>query len=151
MTGSWTIRPSRAEDHLALLDIWRSAVRATHDFLDPADFERIERDVAEIYLVGRTFHVAVDAADKPIGFLALDGSHIDMLFIAADGQGRGIGRLLVEHARTDGRPLSVDVNEQNEQGVGFYRRLGFRQTGRSPTDDAGRPYPLLHMRTGDSA
>ena len=27
----------------------------------------------------------------------------------------------------------------------FYERLGFVVRGRSPTDDAGRPYPLLHL------
>ncbi|MFU6774762.1 GNAT family N-acetyltransferase, partial [Pseudomonas aeruginosa] len=41
--------------------------------------------------------------------------------------------------------LSVDVNEQNPQACGFYRHYGFRQTGRSATDSAGRPFPLLHM------
>lgn len=39
----------------------------------------------------------------------------------------------------------VDVNEQNEQALGFYRRLGFAQVGRSPLDGEGRPYPLLHL------
>ena len=41
-----------------------------------------------------------------------------------------------------------DVNEQNVQAVGFYRHMGFVVVGRSPTDDAGRPYPLLHMGQG---
>ncbi|MFO6398493.1 GNAT family N-acetyltransferase, partial [Pseudomonas aeruginosa] len=36
-------------------------------------------------------------------------------------------------------------NEQNPQACGFYRHYGFRQTGRSATDSAGRPFPLLHM------
>jgi hypothetical protein len=28
----------------------------------------------------------------------------------------------------------------------FYAALGFRVVGRSPLDDGGRPFPLLHMR-----
>lgn len=40
---------------------------------------------------------------------------------------------------------TVDVNEQNTQAVGFYARAGFTVTGRSPVDDEGRPYPLLHL------
>lgn len=153
MTNDIVLRRSRDDDQPALLAVWRSAVRATHTFLDPADFERIDRDMAEQYLVDRHFWVAVDEADRPIGFLALDESHIDMLFVAADGRGRGIGKALIDkaqalshHARTGAPALTVDVNEQNDQAVGFYRHLGFRQTGRSPTDDAGRAYPLLHMR-----
>jgi putative acetyltransferase len=39
----------------------------------------------------------------------------------------------------------VNVNEQNAQAVGFYSRSGFVVVGRSELDDAGRPYPLLHM------
>jgi putative acetyltransferase len=41
----------------------------------------------------------------------------------------------------------LDVNEQNEQAVGFYRRLGFEVVGRSAEDGLGQPFPLLHMKT----
>jgi ribosomal protein S18 acetylase RimI-like enzyme len=42
---------------------------------------------------------------------------------------------------------SVDVNENegNDQAIGFYRHLGFRQIGRSPVDPAGNPFPILHL------
>ncbi|RYZ54653.1 MAG: GNAT family N-acetyltransferase, partial [Chitinophagaceae bacterium] len=43
----------------------------------------------------------------------------------------------------------VDVNEQNEMAVGFYRHFGFRVTGRSETDSLGKPYPLLTMHYGE--
>ncbi|WP_369803267.1 hypothetical protein [Mycobacterium sp. E2699] len=39
----------------------------------------------------------------------------------------------------------MDVNEQNCQVVDFYSRRGFVVVGRSELDDAGGPYPLLHM------
>jgi hypothetical protein len=42
--------------------------------------------------------------------------------------------------------LAVDVNEQNVAGRSFYEALGFVVIGRSPLDDTGRPYPILHMR-----
>ncbi|MGF6173821.1 ribosomal protein S18 acetylase RimI-like enzyme [Ensifer sp. 4252] len=58
----------------------------------------------------------------------------------------GVGRALVEHAVALHPVLTVDVNEQNLSGAGFYARLGFETTGRSPVDDDGRPYPLLHLR-----
>jgi putative acetyltransferase len=37
------------------------------------------------------------------------------------------------------------VNEQNEGACAFYRKLGFRQVGRSELDDSGRPFPILHL------
>lgn len=42
----------------------------------------------------------------------------------------------------------VDVNEQNPDAVGFYRRMGFEIVGRLPLDGQGRPFPVLHMRLG---
>lgn len=40
----------------------------------------------------------------------------------------------------------VDVNEQNEQAVGFYKRMGFTINGRTDTDGLGKPYPILQMK-----
>lgn len=31
--------------------------------------------------------------------------------------------------------LTTNVNEQNEQAVGFYKKVGFKVTGRSEVDD----------------
>ena len=39
----------------------------------------------------------------------------------------------------------VDVNEQNEQAVGFYKNYGFETVHRSELDSSGKPYPTLHM------
>ena len=63
-----------------------------------------------------------------------------------DSRGTGIGQRLVRFAVDVLGAQTVDVNEQNEQAVGFYRRLGFEVEGRSPLDPLGKPYPMLHMR-----
>lgn len=140
------IRLSTASDTAALADIWRASVRATHDFLSEADFREIDTLVAEHYLPATRVWVALDEASRACGFLGLSGAHVDALFIDPASRGHGVGRRLLDHAQALAGPLSVDVNEQNLQAVGFYRHLGFETTGRSPHDDAGRPYPLLHMR-----
>ena len=71
---------------------------------------------------------------------------IDALFLAPEATGRGGGRQLVSWARALRGDLTVDVNEQNPEAQRFYEKCGFIVTGRSDTDDQGRPYPLLHMR-----
>lgn len=43
----------------------------------------------------------------------------------------------------------VDVNEQNNEAVGFYLHLGFHQTGRSELDSMGKPFPLLNLELKD--
>jgi putative acetyltransferase len=57
---------------------------------------------------------------------------------------------LLAHARGLKGTLRVDVNEQNQSAVEFYRASGFTVVGRSPLDDGGRPFPLLHMKESGS-
>ena len=79
--------------------------------------------------------------------MGLAGDDISALFLEPVRRGQGGGRRLVAHAQAlRGGALTVDVNEQNHAAVGFYQALGFVVVGRSPLDDGGRPFPLLHMR-----
>ena len=79
--------------------------------------------------------------------MGLAGHDIAALFLEPARRGQGGGRRLVAHAQQlrDGQ-LTVDVNEQNPAARGFYEALGFVVVGRSPLDDAGRRFPVLHMR-----
>ncbi|WP_093316061.1 acetyltransferase [Sphingomonas jatrophae] len=139
------LRRSRAADGARILAIWRDAVDATHDFLSGADRIAIEAEVRD-FLPAAPLWLAVDAADRPLGFMLLDHAHMEALFIDPAHRGHGIGRLLVAHALALHPGLTTDVNEQNEQALGFYLRLGFVPVGRSATDGQGRPYPLIHLR-----
>ncbi|EGJ82483.1 putative histone acetyltransferase HPA2-like acetyltransferase [Shigella flexneri] len=89
--------------------------------------------------------VAVNEREQPVGFMLLSGQHMDALFIDPDVCGCGVGRMLVEHALSMAPELTTNVNEQNEQAVGFYKKVGFKVTGRSEVDDLGKPYPLLNL------
>ena len=140
------IRLSTESDTAALAAIWRASVRTTHDFLSEADFREIDTLVAEHYLPATRVWVALDADGQARGFLGLSGAYVDALFIDPASRGQGVGRILLAHAESIAGRLTVDVNEQNLQAVGFYLHMGFEATGRSPHDGAGRPYPLLHMR-----
>ena len=115
------IRRERAREPEALVELWERAVRATHTFLTDGDV--------------------------PIGFMGLADDDVAALFLEPARRGQGGGRQLVAHAQAlRGGELTVDVNEQNPAARGFYEALGFRVVGRSPLDDGGRPFPLLHMR-----
>lgn len=89
--------------------------------------------------------LAVDQNDRPLGFMLIDNSHMEALFIDPAASGHGIGATLVRHGLAQYPGMTTDVNEQNEQAIGFYERMGFVRTGRSPLDGQGRPYPLIHL------
>ncbi|CAN2967016.1 Peptidyl-lysine N-acetyltransferase YjaB [Pseudomonas sp. PM2] len=139
------IRQATNADHPQLLNIWLRSVRATHHFLQESDIEALIPQLRDIYLPAVELWVAVDTEDCPLGFIGLNENHVEMLFIEPDLRGQGIGRALLDHANSSRSKMSVDVNEQNPEAVGFYLHYGFVQTGRSPLDGEGRPFPLLHL------
>ena len=143
------IRKVRPEDQPALYRIWRDAVEATHAFVSADDLAAIDRIVRYHYLPNASLEV-VEEDGILLAFMGLRDNEVESLFVDPAQHRRGIGRRLIDHAAS-GKPfLKVDVNEQNEGAVAFYRRLGFRTAGRSERDGSGFPYPLLHMiRQGD--
>lgn len=143
-----TIRRSRPGEGDRAIEIWRGAVDATHDFLTPEDRLAIDGLVCGL-LPQAPLWLAVDALDHPLAFMLIDGGHMEALFVDPAYHGTGIGAALVRHGLALRSGLTVDVNEQNGQAVGFYERMGFRPTGRSPLDGQGRPYPLIHLEYPD--
>lgn len=138
-----------------LVDIWAAAVRATHHFLSADYFGHIHARLASDYfpvvrLYG-AFCAAGPSAPECLGFMGLgrEGANtavsVEMLFINPAWHRRGIGRALLDHAKSLGSPVILDVNEQNGGAVAFYLKQGFEITGRSPLDASGKPYPLLHL------
>lgn len=141
------IRRATPADHDTLLDIWLRSVRATHDFVSPADLEgSIPLVRKHLAAEGADVWVACDDGGAVMGFMGMSGSQVDMLFLAPEHFRRGVGRRLVEHARSLHGDLTADVNEQNSAARQFYEACGFVVEGRSELDGTGRPYPLLHMR-----
>lgn len=115
------MRPSTPADGARVLDIWRSAVDATHQLLSPVDRKSIAREV-EAFLPSAPAWLAVDADDHAVGFMLLTDGHMDALFVDAVARGSGIGRLLVEHALQHHPALTTDVKNRT------HRRLAFTST-----------------------
>lgn len=142
------IEQAKTRDHSTLISIWEASVRATHHFLPEAEIDVLKPLILEHYFAAVDLVCARD--DTGItGFCGVHDGNIEMLFLAPEARGRGIGRLLVAHAISRQGATRVDVNEQNVQALGFYQRMGFVVTGRSPLDGQGKPYPLLHMVLAD--
>jgi putative acetyltransferase len=136
-----------------LFYVWESAVRATHDFLDERQIEMLMPMVRHELASFPEIHCLRDRSGEPYAFMGVANGNIEMLFVHADHQGFGAGRLLTQLAIERLRATTVDVNEQNQAAVGFYRHLGFQPVARSMRDPLGNPFPILHMalRTASNA
>src|SRR5262249_22886631 len=141
------IRRAIPTDREALVGIWLRSVRATHTFLSEQDIQSL-LPPARDYLTSDEPELWVLYSDSGelMGFMGMAESKVDALFLAPEFHSRGGGRTLVRHAHPLGGELTVDVNEQNPAARRFNEACGFVVEGRSELDDAGRPFPLLHMR-----
>ena len=127
---------------LALLAVWESSVRATHGFLREGDVEYLRPFVRQA-LKEVPVLLCAEEAGKPAAFLGMEGNSIEMLFVAAELRGKGIGSALMREALSRDA-CRVDVNEQNPLALGFYQKFGFEITARDDMDGLGLPYPILH-------
>ncbi|MBU6953043.1 acetyltransferase [Hahella sp. HN01] len=134
-----------ADEYPEIVEVWESSVRATHDFLSEEDIQFFKPLILNEYLKAVNLRCAKNADGKILGFVGVADRNIEMLFVAAEARGTGVGGCLLRHAIDELQAVKVDVNEQNPQAVGFYERFGFNIVGRSPVDGMGKPFPLLHM------
>ncbi|KVE36819.1 acetyltransferase [Burkholderia sp. BDU5] len=140
-----SVRSRIPADNPILLEIWHRSVRETHTFLRERDIEALYPQVRDAYLPNVAVWIDEAIDGRIAGFIGMDGAQVEMLFVDPDLFGQGVGTRLLDHVSAQYASLTVDVNEQNPQAHGFYRRYGFKDVGRSATDSAGRPFPLIHM------
>jgi putative acetyltransferase len=141
----------QAEDLPRLVDVWEASVRATHHFLTEANIQFFKSLVADDLTQLEVLAGVRDGDRQIVGFVGVEGVKVEALFIHPLWRGQGIGCRLLTYAVETLGASEVDVNEQNEQAVGFYRRMGFEVVGRSAVDGLGQPFPLLHMRVSGTA
>ncbi|MDC9623321.1 GNAT family N-acetyltransferase [Xenorhabdus sp. XENO-7] len=140
------IKQATETDFAILTQIWEASVRATHDFLPETIIEELRPLILNDYLPNLIIYKAVNNPHIIEGFVAVDQQRVEMLFISPQARGKGIGKMLLAFAMTELQINELDVNEQNEQGVGFYKHMGFQVFARSEVDGQGNPFPLLHMK-----
>ena len=130
----------------ALTAVWEHSVRATHHFLSESEILRIRAHVPQAVGGVAQLVAAENQAGEPVGFMGVENGRLEMLFLAPEARGCGLGGRLLRCGMEQYGVREVTVNEQNPQAVDFYAHFGFRTYRRTERDEEGGPYPLLYMR-----
>ena len=130
----------------ALLRIWESSVKATHLFLSEKEIESIKQYVPQALRAVSVLIAAENASGRAVAFAGINGRKLEMLFVAAENRGQGIGKHLLQYVIDNYSVNELTVNEQNPLAVGFYEHMNFSTYKRTETDEQGNPYPLLYMK-----
>lgn len=128
-----------------LLNLWEQSVRTTHLFLSEAEILQIREYVPQALSGVPHLILAEDAAGEPAGFMGIDGKRLEMLFLAPESCGHGLGRAILEFGIQTFAIREVTVNEQIPPPAGFSRRPEFAmcKTHRTAGEN---PCPPLYMR-----
>ncbi|MFI9626063.1 GNAT family N-acetyltransferase [Streptomyces sp. NPDC052042] len=124
------VRRATARDARALTRMVRTSRAYEGPFAAMVAGYRVGADYIESHRV----FAAVDASDDRIlGFysLILAPPELDLLFVADEAQGLGIGRLLIGHLRDEARRTGLNGVRivSHPPAEGFYRSVGARRIG----------------------
>ena len=149
------VRRARQEEARALLEL---AVRSKAHWGYSGEFLRRWREVMEIDegFVARNPVFVAEVGGRPVGFHGVSGAPpegtLDVLFVEPSFIGRGVGRLLWEHALVTARELGFTrlLIESEPEAEGFYLRMGAVRVGSSTSPlDPSRILPVLRVVVTD--
>ncbi|MFF9569653.1 GNAT family N-acetyltransferase [Streptomyces sp. NPDC014685] len=141
--GAVHVRRATARDAKRLTRLVRTSSAYEGHYAAMVAGYRVGPDYIETH---RVFAAVETGTDRLLGFysLVLSPPELDLMFVADDAQGLGIGRLLIGHLRGEaGRAgLSGVRVVSHPPAEGFYRSMGALRTGMS----AARPPAVMWDR-----
>ena len=109
----------------AVMQIWLQANLDAHAFI-PASFWEAHFEMVRDMLPQAELYVHENEAPRQIdGFIGLAENHIEGIFVAKAARSKGIGRVLLEYAKSRKPRLMLSVYQKNERALAFYQREQF--------------------------
>ena len=123
------IRQFKESDEVRVSEIWLKAGLNEYTYLP--QFQTLDREKAL-----RVFHKIItleseiwleDSGSKIKGFIALQGSYVDRLYIDPVFQRQGVGTALLNYAREmNPAGLELHTHQQNSRACNFYEKQDFK-------------------------
>ena len=119
------IRKFETRDLDAVMQVWLEGNLDAHPFI-PASFWAGHFEMVRDLLPQAELYVHEDANTWQIdGFIGLTENHIEGIFVAKAARSKGIGKALLEYAKSRKPRLDLSVYQKNERALAFYRREQF--------------------------
>lgn len=119
------VRKFKPYDLEQVMKIWLETNIAAHNFV-PEKYWRDNFNGVKEALPKAEVYVYECDCDKSIGgFIGLNGNFIEGLFVRYDLQSQGIGKQLLDRAKSVSSRLELSVYSKNGRAVKFYEREGF--------------------------
>ena len=141
MSAAFTLRPYRAEDEDAAIDLWQRTWQLAYPSIDFAARVAWWRERWRSELVPNAAIVVAEQAHALIGFVTIDANgYLDQLVVGPDHWGSPLATSLVDEAkRLSPGGVTLLVNKDNARAIRFYERNGFVHAGEDVNPTSGRP------------
>ena len=117
------IRKLRKADINKVADIWLDTNIKAHYFI-PAQYWKRNFDLVKELLLQATVYVYEDKQEIQ-GFVGLSDEYIEGIFVSAEMQSQGIGKILLNYVKGKRNILLLNVYQKNARARSFYQREGF--------------------------
>lgn len=117
------IKKLQKSDIDRVAEIWLDTNLKAHDFISEqywrGNFDMVREALwqAEVYVY--------ESDGKVQGFIGLDGEYIEGIFVSDEIQSQGIGKALLDYAKSRKSELHLNVYQKNTRAIRFYQREGF--------------------------
>jgi len=118
------IRAFSDTDMDRVLDVWLASSIEAHGFVEAGFLAARAHAIRHIFIPASETYV-YESNGQVTGFFSLHEDTLAAIFVAPDCQGEGIGRRMMEKAKTLRARLSLEVYKENRRSVAFYRSCGF--------------------------
>lgn len=136
------LAPATPADVPAIANIL-SGWNAATPWLPRVHSRAAEKGFAEM-LVARGWTTVARDGPRVTGFLSRSGDEVHALYVAPHARGCGVGKALLDHAKSGRDSLSLYTLQENAPAQRFYLREGFTEAYR--TDGAGNDEGLPDIR-----
>ena len=141
MATGFQLRPYRAEDEDAAIELWRRTWQQAYPNIDFDARVAWWRERWRGELVPKASIIVAEEAHALIGFVTIDRSgYLDQLVVDPAHWGSKLASALVDEAkRLSPEGVTLLVNKDNARAIRFYERNGFVNAGEDVNPTSGRP------------
>lgn len=117
------IRELRKVDINKVAEIWLDTNIKTHYFIS-AQYWKSNFELVKELLLQATVYVYEDKQEIQ-GFIGLSNEYVEGIFVSAEMQSQGIGKILLNYVKGKRNKLILNVYQKNTRAISFYQREGF--------------------------
>ena len=117
------IRELRKVDINKVAEIWLDTNIKTHYFISAQYWKSNFKSVKEALLLAEVYVYEYDTEIQ--GFIGLSNEYIEGIFVSAEMQSQGIGKILLNYVKGKRNKLILNVYQKNTRAISFYQREGF--------------------------